>query len=201
MVSGVVAADLDAAGGVAGSAVAVAALVAVARQAGGEMNIKRTVGHLFTTHGKVNRAFPRDTLIAIEKAIKACDAEHVGEVCFAIEGALHSTALFNGQSARDRAVEVFSQLRVWDTEHNNGVLIYVLLADRDVEIVADRGVHAKVGAQEWQTICHAMEEAFRQGAYRDGAISGIQAVAQLLKRHFPVHRSTTNELPDTPAIL
>ncbi|MFM0415932.1 TPM domain-containing protein [Paraburkholderia aromaticivorans] len=165
------------------------------------MNIKRIVRHLFTTHGKVNTAFPRSTLIAIEKAIKACDAEHVGEVCFAIEGALHSTALFNGQSARDRAVEVFSQLRVWDTEYNNGVLIYVLLADRGVEIVADRGVHAKVGSQEWQAICHTMEEAFRQGEYRDGAISGIQATAQLLKRHFPAHRDSTNELPDTPAIL
>ncbi|MFM0085232.1 TPM domain-containing protein [Paraburkholderia sediminicola] len=165
------------------------------------MDIKRIVRHLFTTHGKVNTAFPRDTLIAIEKAIKACDAEHVGEVCFAIEGALHSAALFNGQSARDRAVEVFSQLRVWDTEYNNGVLIYVLLADRGVEIVADRGVHAKVDPQEWMTICHAMGEAFRQEAYRDGAISGIQATAQLLKRHFPAHRNTANELPDTPAIL
>jgi uncharacterized membrane protein len=196
-----VAGDLDAAGAVADSVVAVAASVAVARQAGGEMNIKRIVGHLFTTRGKVNRAFPRDTLIAIEQAIRICDAEHVGEVCFAIEGALHSTALFNGQSARERAVDVFSQLRVWDTEHNNGVLIYVLLADRDVEIVADRGVHARVGAQEWQTICHTMEEAFRQGTYREGAISGVQAVAQLLKRHFPACRDSANELPDSPAIL
>ncbi|ABO60159.1 MULTISPECIES: TPM domain-containing protein [Burkholderiaceae] len=165
------------------------------------MDIRRIVRHLLTTHGQVRAAFPRDTLIAIEKAIKACDAEHVGEVRFAIEGALHSAVLFNGQSARERAIEVFSQLRVWDTEHNNGVMIYVLLADRDVEIVADRGVHAKVGAQEWQAICHTMEEAFRQGAYRDGAISGIQATAQLLKRHFPAHRNTANELPDTPAIL
>ncbi len=83
----------------------------------------------------------------------------------------------------------------------NGVLIYVLLADRDVEIVADRGVHARVGAQEWQTICHTMEEAFRQGTYREGAISGVQAVAQLLKRHFPACRDSANELPDSPAIL
>ncbi|MFM0412638.1 MULTISPECIES: TPM domain-containing protein [Paraburkholderia] len=165
------------------------------------MDIQRIVRHLLTTHRQVNKAFPRDTLIAIEKAIKACDAEHVGEVCFAVEGALHSAALFNGQSARDRAIEVFSQLRVWDTEYNNGVLIYVLLADRGVEIVADRGVHAKVGTQEWRAICHAMEEAFRQGAYSDGATSGIQAVAQFLKRHFPAHRNATNELPDTPAIL
>lgn len=165
------------------------------------MNIKRIVRHLLATHGRVSTVFPRDTLSAIEKAIKACDAGHVGEVRFAVEGALHSTALFNGQSARDRAVEVFSQLRMWDTEHNNGVLIYVLLADRDVEIVADRGVHAKVGTQEWQTICHAMEEAFRQGAYRDGAVSGIEAVAQHLKRHFPAYPDARNELPDVPAVL
>lgn len=109
------------------------------------MNIHRIVRHLLTTHGKVRRAFPRDTMIAIERANKACEADHVGEVCFAIEGALHIVPLLRQQPLRDRAIEVFSQLRIWDTEHNNGVLIYVLLADRAVEIIADRGVHAKVG--------------------------------------------------------
>jgi uncharacterized membrane protein len=196
-----VAAGRGAAAAAADSAAAAAVLAAVARRAGGEMNIQRTLKHLLTTHAKVNAAFSRDTLAAIEEAIKACDAQHAGEVCFAIEGALPSLALFNGQSARDRAVEVFSQLRVWDTEHNNGVLIYVLLADRDVEIVADRGVHAKVGEVQWQAVCHTMEEAFRQGAYREGAIGGIQAIAQLLKQHFPAQRDFINELPDTPAIL
>ncbi len=153
------------------------------------------------THWQVNRAFPRNTLVAIEKAIKASEAAHVGEIRFAVEGALHSTPLFKGQSARERAIEVFSQLRIWDTEHNNGVLIYLLLADRDVEIVADRGVHAKVGSQEWEQICRKMETAFGQANYEGGVVSGIQAVTQHLKEHFPAVAEDRNELPDKPVVL
>ena len=105
------------------------------------------------THWQVSRAFPRKTLIAIEQTVKASETAHAGEIRFVVEGALHSTPLLDGQSARERALEVFSQLRIWDTEHNNGVLIYLLLADRDVEIVADRGIHSKLGTREWETIC------------------------------------------------
>jgi uncharacterized membrane protein len=165
------------------------------------MSLKRIVRHLLATHWQVNRAFPRPALIAIEKAIKASEAAHVGEIRFAVEGALHSTPLFKGQSARERAIEVFSQLRVWDTEHNNGVLIYLSLADRDVEIVADRGVHAKVGSQEWEQICRKMETAFKQGNYQGGVISGIQAVTQHLMKHFPASGVSQNELPDKPVVL
>lgn len=165
------------------------------------MNITRILRHLLMTHWQVKRAFPRDALLTIEQTIATCEMEHRGEICFAIEGALPSTALFNGQSARDRAIDVFSQLRTWDTEHNNGVLIYVLLADRDVEIVADRGAHAKVGSQEWQAICAKMEAAFRHGAYCSGATTGIQAVAQHLTQHFPSDGSSPNELPNTPVVL
>ena len=165
------------------------------------MSLKRIGRHLLATHWQVNRAFPRPALIAIEKAIKASEAAHVGEIRFVVEGALHSTPLFNGQSARERAIEVFSQLRVWDTEHNNGVLIYLLLADRDVEIVADRGVHAKVGSQEWEQICRKMETAFKQGNYQGGVISGVQAVTQHLMKHFPASGVGQNELPDKPVVL
>ena len=126
---------------------------------------------------------------------------HVGELRFAVEGALHSMPLLNGQSPRERALEVFSHLRVWDTAHNNGVLIYLLLADRDVEIVADRGVHAKVGTHGWEPICRTMEIAFGQGKYREGAVSGIQAVAQHLAKHFPARGSPRDELPDEPVVL
>jgi uncharacterized membrane protein len=153
------------------------------------------------THWQVNRAFPRQSLIAIEQAIKASETAHVGEIRFALEGALDGTPLFKGQSARERAIEVFSQLRVWDTECNNGVLIYLLLADRDVEIVADRGVHAKVGSQEWEQICRTMETAFKQGNYQGGVISGIQAVTQQLMKHFPASGVGQNELPDKPVVL
>ncbi|MEX3634576.1 TPM domain-containing protein [Paraburkholderia sp. BR14320] len=165
------------------------------------MDIRRIVRHLVTTHWMVGRAFPPDARAAIGQAIKACDAGHAGAVCFAVEGALHSAALLRGESARERAIEVFSQLRVWDTGHNNGVLIYVLLADHAVEIVADRGVHEKVGEPGWRAICIAMEAAFRHGAYRDGAVKGIQAVAQHLTKHYPVIGPNRDELPDAPVIL
>ena len=153
------------------------------------------------THWKVNRAFPRNTLIAIEKAIQTSETAHVGEIRFAVEGALDGTPLFRGQSARERAIEVFSQLRVWDTEHNNGVLIYMLLADRDVEIVADRGIHTKVGSQEWEKICRMMEAVFKQANYEEGVITGIQAVAVHLVKHFPAYSAGRNELPDKPVVL
>jgi uncharacterized membrane protein len=165
------------------------------------MNIKRILKHLVMTHWQVNRAFPRQTLIAIEQAIKASETAHVGEIRFAVEGALHSTPLFKGQSARERALEVFSQFRVWDTEHNNGLLIYLLLADRAVEIVADRGIHSKVGSREWENICRKMETAFKQGNYGDGVISGIQAVTEHLIKHFPASAAAQNELPNKPVVL
>jgi uncharacterized membrane protein len=137
------------------------------------MNIQRIVRHLFTTHGQVGRAFPRSTLLAIEKAIEASEATHAGEIRFAVEASLDGTPLFDGQSPRERALEVFALQRVWDTEHNNGLLIYLLLADRAVEIVADRGIHAKVGEQGWSDICRQMETAFKRGDYEGGAVAGI----------------------------
>ena len=165
------------------------------------MKLRRIMTHLLMTHWQVNRAFPRQTLHAIEQAIKGSENAHVGEIRFAVEGALDGTPLFKGQSARERAIETFSQLRVWDTEHNNGVLIYLLLADRDVEIVADRGIHAKVGSQEWEKICRTMETAFRHGDYEGGVVSGIQAVTQHLIEHFPAAGDGRNELPDKPVVL
>jgi uncharacterized membrane protein len=165
------------------------------------MNIKRISRHLVMTHWQVNRAFPRQTLIAIEKAIKASETAHAGEIRFVVEGALDGAPLFKGQSARERAIDVFSQLRIWDTEHNNGVLIYLLLADRDVEIVADRGIHSKVGSGEWEGICHKMETAFKRAHYEAGVVSGIQAVTRHLIKHFPAIGAGRNELPDKPVVL
>jgi len=164
------------------------------------MNIKRIARHLVTTHWQVNRAFPHQALIAIEKTIKTSETAHLGEIRFVVEGALDATPLFKGQSARERAIDVFSQLRLWDTEHNNGVLIYLLLADRDVEIIADRGIHAKAGAREWESICRKMETAFKQANYEGGVVGGIEAVTQHLSRHFPSFGGG-NELSDRPVVL
>ena len=165
------------------------------------MKLKRILKHLLTTAGQVRRAFPRSTLSAIEKAIKTSETTHDGEIRFAVEGALDGLPLFKGHSPRERAIEVFSQLRVWDTQHNNGLLIYLLLADRAVEIVADRGIHAKVSSHEWNKICHQMETAFRQSNYEGGVLGGVQAVTQHLVQHFPADGRSGNELPDKPVVL
>ena len=165
------------------------------------MNIKRVARHLVMTHWQVSRAFPRDTLCAIDRVIKASETAHAGEIRFVVEGALDGMPLLKGQSARARAIEVYSQLRIWDTEHNNGVLIYLLLADRNVEIVADRGIYPKVRQEEWESICRTMEAAFKQENYERGVVSGIQAVTQHLIRLFPAGRDNRNELPDKPVVL
>ena len=118
-----------------------------------------------------------------------------------VEGALDGAPLFRNQPARERALDIFSQLRIWDTAHNNGVLIYLLLADRDVEIVADRGIDAKVGAAGWEKICRAMETDFRAGDFERGVIKGIEAVSRELATHFPRTGGGSNELPDTPVVM
>jgi len=165
------------------------------------MSMERIARHLMTNRWTVNRAFPGDTLAEIDRAVKASEATHGGEIRFVVEGALDIAPLFGGQSARERAIDVFSQLRMWDTERNNGVLIYLLLADRDVEIVADRGIHAKVGSQGWEEICRGMEAAFRQGDFEGGVVRGIQAVTRHLAQHFPAVAEDRNELPDKPVVL
>ena len=165
------------------------------------MKIKRIVKHLLVTDGQLRRAFPRSALNKIEAAIKASETVHVGEIRFAVEGALDGSPLFKGQSARNRAIDLFSQLRVWDTQHNTGVLIYLLLADRAVEIVADRGIHARVDTQEWSKVCRQMETAFRQSNYEAGVVTGVQAVTEHLVKHFPADGHNANELPDKPVVL
>src|SRR5579872_1780241 len=165
------------------------------------MGIKRIGRHLLEHHWRVRRVFPPPALGLIEQAIKAGEATHSGQVRFVVEGALDGKPLFSGQSAHDRAIDIFAHLRIWDTAHNNGVLIYLLLADRQVEIVADRGIDAKVGATGWQNICAAMETDFRGGNFAGGVIKGIQAVSRELAKYFPRHGAGPNELPDAPVVM
>lgn len=165
------------------------------------MNLKRTIKHLVTGHLAVRRVLPARAMRAIERTIRESEASHGGQIRFAVEPALDFAALVRGQSARQRAIEVFSQLRAWDTEHNNGVLIYLLLADRDVEIIADRGIHSRLGNAGWETICREMEQAFRQGRFEEGVIAGIKAVGGHLEKHFPNRPAGPSELPDRPVII
>lgn len=165
------------------------------------MDLARIARHLLALPGSVKRAFPPSAMAAIEQEIARGEKEHSGEVRFAAEAALDTAALLAGQSARERALEVFSVLRVWDTADNNGVLIYLLLADRDIEIVADRGVSAKVSAVEWEVICRTMEASFARGRYGEAVAQGIEAASRLLARHFPRRAGDRNELPDRPVAL
>jgi uncharacterized membrane protein len=165
------------------------------------MSIKRITRHLLQHHWRANQVFPKGVLDRIEQAIKRGEASHSGQVRFVVEGALDGGPLFRNQPARERALDVFSHLRIWDTAHNNGVLIYLLLADRDVEIVADRGIDAKVGAGRWEQICRAMEAEFASGQFERGVIGGIEAVSQELARHFPPQGPHRNELPDAPVVM
>ena len=165
------------------------------------MGIRRIGKHLVEHRWRVRRIFPATVLAAIEQAIKAGEATHSGQVRFVVEGALDGAPLFRNQSARERALDIFSHLRIWDTAHNNGVLIYLLLADRKVEIIADRGIDAKVGAAGWEKICRAMETDFKAGNFESGVIKGIEAVSRQLATHFPRHGSGRNELPDAPVVM
>lgn len=162
----------------------------------------RWIRHLFLDHLAQARAFPRATLEAIARAVAQQEKRHRGELRVAIEGGLPLPALVAGRSARQRALEHFSRLRVWDTEDNAGVLIYLLLADRRVEIVADRGIHARVGDTAWETICGAMQQEFAAGRFEAGTLAGLSAVSDLLAQHFPPKAGgNPNELPDAPAVL
>jgi uncharacterized membrane protein len=165
------------------------------------MKIKRVGRHLLEHRWRVRRIFSSPVLRRIEAAIGAGEATHSGQVRFVVEGALDGLPLFRDQPARTRALDIFSHLRIWDTAHNNGVLIYLLLADRDVEILADRGIDAKVGTAEWQGICSMMEAEFRKGSFEAGVLKGIAAVSQHLAKHFPKRRGGSNELPDAPVVM
>jgi uncharacterized membrane protein len=164
------------------------------------MSIGRITRHLLQHHWRRRIAFPPSVLARIEQAIKAGEATHAGQVRFVVEGALDGAPLFRNQPARERALDIFSQLRIWDTAHNNGVLIYLLLADRDVEIVADRGIDARVGAG-WEKICQQMETDFRAGNFERGVIKGVEAVSRELATHFPRSGGGSNELPDAPVVM
>ena len=141
-------------------------------------------------------------LARIEQAIKAGEATHSGQVRFVVEGALDGAPLFHDQPARERALDIFSHLRIWDTAHNNGVLIYLLLADRDVEIVADRGIDAKVGAAALgRNMPRTWKPNSASGNFERGVINGIEEVSRQLAAHFPRQGAGPNELPDAPVVI
>lgn len=165
--------------------------------------LSRWFRHWFSTPLAVRRAFPADALKRIGQAIAAAEEGHSGEIRFAVESALPWSYLKRHAPARERALMVFAKLRVWDTESNNGVLVYVELADRSIEIVADRGIAQRVPAEVWAGIAAQMREQFRRGAYEAGVTTAIEQVAQQLRAHFPLATGARNpdELSNAPAVL
>ena len=165
------------------------------------MHITRILRHLWTPHRIVRRYFPAPVMKRIGEVIKASERQHRGEVRFAVESVLDWRRLIRDEQPHERALEVFARLHVWDTAENNGVLIYLLLADRHVEIVADRGVHERVGTTGWEPICRRMEQSFAAGRFDEGVLLGIQSVTDILTKEYPATGPSANELPDEPVVL
>ena len=165
------------------------------------MNLKRIWRHILMSEIRVKRRFPEAVLNGIQSAVQLSESTHSGEIRVVVEGELTWAQLLTDMTPRARALEVFSGLRVWDTEHNNGVLIYVLLADRIVEIVADRGIHRHAGDEVWRDICKLVQAEFRAGRFEDGGVKGVTAISALLRKHFPFDSENSNELPDKPLLL
>jgi len=163
--------------------------------------IKRWFLHTFIPPWRWRLAFSAAVLKDIEMAVRQSERQHRGELRFAIENALAPAWVWRGMSARQRATDVFSNLRVWDTEENSGVLIYLLLADKEVHIVADRGIARRVPQAEWDAVAQAMQNAFRQGDFRSGSIEGIERITRILAMHFPPGVDNPNELSNKPVII
>lgn len=165
------------------------------------MSLSRALRHLFATRWRVRKIFTESALGEIEAAIREVEGRHSGEIRFVVETALDGDELWRGLAPRARALEVFSHLGVWDTANNNGVLIYVLFADRDVEIVADRGIAARVSQPEWEQVCREIEAHYRDGRFAQGSVAGVRAVGRLLAQHFPGQGADADELPNRPVLL
>ena len=163
--------------------------------------LARLKRHLLTTSGSGRRAFPSAALKTLEATIAAGEALHRAEVCLIIEPALTLVEVLQQVLARDRARDLFSLHRVWDTEDNCGVLIYINLADRKVEIVTDRAVGRVVDPSDWQALCHTMTHGFARGEFHDSVNAALQKLNALLQQHYPAQGARDNQLANQPLLL
>ncbi|MEC5384689.1 TPM domain-containing protein [Uliginosibacterium sp. H3] len=170
--------------------------------------LARLGSHLWSADRQMRKAFPAASLQRVEQAVTAAERGHGGELRVVIEGGLGWDALRAGSQgveapslSRARAIDLFAQLGVWDTADNSGVLIYILMATHQLEIVADRGIHAKVGEAVWQGVVADTMARFRQGEYEQGLLHAIDTISQQLRQHFPAAPDDANELPDRPLVL
>ncbi len=176
-------------------------LAAAARRGTGDMAIKRILRHLLLPRWWAHRVWSAAAGTDVARAIQASEAHHRGELRVVVEGPLPWQALWLGQTARQRALDLFSLWRVWDTEENTGILIYVQLVDRRVEILADRGIASRVPPSAWDALCRKIETAFRDGRGSAGVCAAVAQAGQLLATHFPTGPDNPDELPDAPVLL
>jgi uncharacterized membrane protein len=166
------------------------------------MKLARLLKHLGTPGWLAWRRFRAADREAIRAAVAASERSHRGELRFVAEGPLPLGALLKGHTARRRAAELFKRLGVGNTREATGILIYVQLVDRHVEILADHGIDTRVDQVEWETICRELELAFSEGAYRRGVLEAIDRATRLLALHFPARPGDNiNELDDRPTLF
>ena len=164
--------------------------------------LQRLLANLCEGWFQLHRRFPADLLDEIAVVVAEGERTHLGEVRLAVESRLSPLAVLAGLDAPTRARQLFGQLGIWDTEHNNGVLLYVLLAEHRIEIVADRGIARHVAPKEWAEACTHMRDAYAREQWRGGSLQGIADVHALLRRHFPGDgRERSDELSDRPVLL
>lgn len=159
--------------------------------------------HQWMDEADVRRVLPDAAMERLAARVAASERRHSGEIRLCVEAGLPWSYLRRDASARERAVTLFGKLRVWDTENNNGVLVYLLLAEHAIEIVADRGIDARVDDAEWAAMAQRMGAAFREGRFEDGLTQALEEMSALLVAHFPLteNEPDTNELPDEPVVL
>jgi uncharacterized membrane protein len=165
--------------------------------------IARLWRHRWVDEAEVRRALPPEVLERLERRVGASERRHSGEIRICVEAGLPMSYLWRDARPRERAITLFGKLRVWDTEDNNGVLIYLLLAEHAIEIVADRGIDSRVSDAQWAAMAQRMGAAFREGRFEDGLTQALEEVSALLVEHFPLAEGAAdrNELPDAPVVL
>lgn len=165
------------------------------------MKLMQTLKHLFTPAWMRGGAFSAEILSSIEVAVRESEKWHRGDIRVVVEGSLGLPTLWRNVAPRARAEELFAGLRVWDTEENNGVLLYIQWLDRKVEVIADRGLASRVAQAEWDQLCHRMDYAFRERDYRGGAVTAVRELGLILAAHFPAPGINPSTLQNRPILL
>lgn len=165
--------------------------------------LRRFFRHRFWDEADVRRVLPAAALARLSARVTQSEQRHAGEIRLCVEASLPMSYLWRGAAARERALALFGKLRVWDTEHNNGVLVYLLLAEHAIEIVADRGLNRRVSAAQWQAIVDSLRQSLRDGQFEQGLVDAVRAVEVVMAEHFPPDPTAPprNELPDAVVVI